>query len=78
MNQKVGNADAGTLDRLSNLLSGMTTNANVREAVKNYFLWWKQTNDCVGAVDAAGDYLDTPDEVDEFGLILNELNTVDF
>lgn len=65
------------LKAMSNLLMGMTTNCNVQDAIKNYFLWWSQFDDCVGAVAAAGDYLDTPEEVEEFGFILNELNFID-
>ena len=64
------------LKAMSNLLIGMTTNCNVQDAIKNYFLWWSQFDDCVGAVAAAGDYLETPAEVDEFAFILSELNTI--
>lgn len=42
-------------------------NSNVEYAIKNYLLWLKNyPMDYKGATEAAGDFLDTPAEVEQF------------
>lgn len=55
------------------LMLAQDARPNVRQAVTNYIWWWKSFNDPIGAVDFAGDFLDSPKEVDELATILESL-----